>query len=486
MAAGMRNQSLRHLLTICGYRVRRVLADRGSLFWLLVLPLALVGILGMGLQGLMSSDFIPARPFRVVLVETGAGVPAWLAEPLGSMPNHLAVVTAGSAEEARAMVARREADAAVLVGEDGTGQGTGYSGGQGTDQSTNQSTGQSTGQGTGQSTGQRTDQTTGQSTGQSTDQRTDQTTGQRTDQSTGQSTGQGTGHDTGQSPGQGIGHDVGQGSGVPAVTLVAPPGAVVTEMLTAVLNRLLVEAGAGGADPADRPSAPAMPGEERNLSQPASADAGASSANGLPTWLQTDAYTYYAIAVMAMFVMFAAHAVGAGAARERTNDAYARLRALGVQPVTYMLSGSVASVLVSCLFLSVMAVISRALFGVQWGNVLTWGVLTLAGAAAAAGLSLVVLALIPKPEQVDGAGSAIFNVLAFLGGSMMPLHVLPEWFRTSLAWLPSRAVLTGYLKAAQGADPAAVSGELRTLLLAAVVLFAAGWAIWTMRAKEEA
>lgn len=462
MAAGMRNQSLRHLLTICGYRVRRVLADRGSLFWLLVLPLALVGILGMGLQGLMSSDFIPARPFRVVLVETGAGVPAWLAEPLGSMPNHLAVVTAGSAEEARAMVARREADAAVLVGEDGTGQGTGYSGGQGTDQSTNQSTGQSTGQGTGQSTGQRTDQ------------------------STGQSTGQGTGHDTGQSPGQGIGHDVGQGSGVPAVTLVAPPGAVVTEMLTAVLNRLLVEAGAGGADPADRPSAPAMPGEERNLSQPASADAGASSANGLPTWLQTDAYTYYAIAVMAMFVMFAAHAVGAGAARERTNDAYARLRALGVQPVTYMLSGSVASVLVSCLFLSVMAVISRALFGVQWGNVLTWGVLTLAGAAAAAGLSLVVLALIPKPEQVDGAGSAIFNVLAFLGGSMMPLHVLPEWFRTSLAWLPSRAVLTGYLKAAQGAAPAAVSGELRTLLLAAVVLFAAGWAIWTMRAKEEA
>ena len=96
-----------------------------------------------------------------------------------------------------------------------------------------------------------------------------------------------------------------------------------------------------------------------------------------------------------------------------------------------------------------------------------WPALTLTGATAAAGLSLAVMALFPKPEHVDGAGGAIFNILAFLGGLMTPLHVLPEWFRTSLAWLPNRAVLAGYLKASRGAEPAAVSGELTTLAAAA-------------------
>lgn len=213
---------------------------------------------------------------------------------------------------------------------------------------------------------------------------------------------------------------------------------------------------------------------------------GGTSTRGLPPWLQTDAFTYYAVGITAMFVLFAAHAVSVTAVRDRATDAYARLRALGVKPAVYMVGGSVASIVVSFLFLSVMAGISSLLFGVVWGNVLSWIVLTLTGATAAAGLSLVVMALIPKPDHIDGAGSAIFNVLAFLGGSMTPLHVLPDWFRTSLGWLPNRAVLAGYLKASRGADLAAISGELMTLVVATVILFTFGWAVWTMRAKGEA
>lgn len=96
------------------------------------------------------------------------------------------------------------------------------------------------------------------------------------------------------------------------------------------------------------------------------------------------------------------------------------------------------------------------------------------------------MALIPNPEHIDGAGSAIFNVLAFLGGSMTPLHVLPEWFRTALSWLPNRALLTGYLKVANGADIGAISTELMTLAVSTVALFTLGWAIWTLRARGEA
>ena len=225
----------------------------------------------------------------------------------------------------------------------------------------------------------------------------------------------------------------------PTVTLIAAPGSVVSEMLTSILDGVLLQIEAGRAEAVHAVHTEVQVDE--------------ASEDGLPTWLQTNSFTYYAVGVTALFVMFAAHAVSVSVARERGTDSYARLRALGVQPTVYMVGGSLAGIVVSFLFLSAMAVISSLLFGVEWGNVVSWVVLTLAGATAAAGLSLVMMALIPKPEHLEGAGSAMFNVLAFLGGSMTPLHVLSEWFRTSLGWLPNRAVLTGYLKGVAGCRP---------------------------------
>lgn len=383
----MTRESVRQMAIICGNQVRRVLVDRGTAILLLVLPLALMGVLGIGLQSLMSTDFAPPAPYRIVIAETEAGAHEALAEPLRGMSRYFEVVTTATSEQARQMVVQREADAAVLVNDVGTDVPA---------------------------------------------------------------------------------SDV----DAPTVTLIAAPGSVVSEMLTSILDGVLLQVQAGRAEAVHAVHTEVQVDE--------------ASEDGLPTWLQTNSFTYYAVGVTALFVMFAAHAVSVSVARERGTDSYARLRALGVQPTVYMVGGSLAGIVVSFLFLSAMAVISSLLFGVEWGNVVSWVVLTLAGATAAAGLSLVMMALIPKPEHLEGAGSAMFNVLAFLGGSMTPLHVLPEWFRTSLGWLPNRAVLTGYLKASRGADLAAISGELTTLGIATVVLFTLGWAAWTMRAKGEA
>ena len=53
------SESVRQMAIICGNQVRRVLVDRGTAIWLLVLPLALMGVLGIGLQSLMSTNFAP-------------------------------------------------------------------------------------------------------------------------------------------------------------------------------------------------------------------------------------------------------------------------------------------------------------------------------------------------------------------------------------------------------------------------------------------
>lgn len=372
----MMERALRHAWIICANQVRRVLTDRGTPIWLLALPLALIGVLGMCLQPLMSSDFEPEQPFQVVLVETDSEAYQALTGALHSMEQYIAVTTVADVDAARDSVLRRTVDAAVIP----------------------------------------------------------------------------------------------DPVAPPAVTVLAAPGSVIAEMLESVAERAVLsvaEHRAEGIDIARTEIAGTPAGKE------------------LPPWLETDAFTYYAVGITAMFVMFAAHAVGVTAVTDRATDAYARLRSLGVKPAVYMIGGSVASIVVSVLYVSLMAAVSSLLFGVTWGHIFPWTVLTLVGAAAAAGLSLVVMALVPKPEHIDGAGSAIFNVLAFLGGSMSPLMVLPEWFRTSFSWLPNRAMLNGYLKASVGANLADIAGELTTLLVAAIVLFVLGGAIWTIRAKGE-
>ena len=369
-------RSLRITGIICVNQVRRVLTDRGTPIWLLALPLALIGVLGMSLQPLMSSDFAPSKPFHVVVAEIPGGNHVAVIEALRGLERFLEVASVADPESARELVRHRVADAALIS-----------------------------------------------------------------------------------SPGNPA-----------AVTIVAAPGSVVAEVLESAIERILLEITVQRTE-----------GVEIAHTRVDVTD----GAGETPPWLRTDAFTYYAAGITAMFVMFAAHAVTVTVATDRATDAYARLRSLGVKPAVYMLGGSLAAVAVAILFVCTVALISALLFGVNWGALGPWTVLTVLGATAAAGLSLVVMALVPNPEHVDSAGSAIYNVLAFLGGSMSPLLVLPEWFRRSFAWLPNRALLDGYLKTSLGAAASEVSAEATTLLVASVVLFALGWTVWSVRGRGE-
>src|SRR5690606_233091 len=128
--------------------------------------------------------------------------------------------------------------------------------------------------------------------------------------------------------------------------VISAPDAIVTEMLMPIVREVSLHVQAGRAK--------TVSAVYTDVGVPET------SPGGLPDWLQTDAFSYYTAGVMAMFVMFAAHSVGSNAARERATDAYARIRAFGVKPAEYMVG------------------------------------------SAAAGLSLVITALFPRPDQTAG------------------------------------------------------------------------------------
>ena len=369
---------MRHVATICFHQVRRIVFDTGTVAWLIGVPLALIGVLGSSLQFFMSSGFVPVEPYRIVIAEDGGDVAAAVAQSLHDMSQYFGVVTAETRDAARAMVARREADAAIVF----------------------------------------------------------------------------------------------SATNAPTLSVISAPDAIVTEMLMPIVREVSLHVQAGRAK--------TVSAVYTDVGVPET------SPGGLPDWLQTDAFSYYTAGVMAMFVMFAAHSVGSNAARERATDAYARIRAFGVKPAEYMVGSAAAGIIVSMLFIAVLALVANVLFDASWGGVVPWSVLTVFAAVAAAGLSLVITALFPRPDQTAGIGTTVYNFMAFLGGSMVPLHTLPVWVRDSLEWLPTRAVLSGYLKVSQGADLSSISSELTTLGAAGVACFALGWIAWNRPEKGEA
>src|SRR5690606_41275638 len=97
--------------------------------------------------------------------------------------------------------------------------------------------------------------------------------------------------------------------------MISVHGAVHTDMMTTILDVVLLQFQANTA------------ASTRAVRTEAHAEGAAG--DGVPAWLQTDAFTYYAVGITSMFIMFAAHAVSVTAVRDRATRVYGRLRALG-------------------------------------------------------------------------------------------------------------------------------------------------------------
>lgn len=361
---------LRHIVIISRMHMRRVLFDRSSAFFLIALPLIIIAMLGIALHPLMSSEFRPAQPFKVVVAPTDAD--ARITHVLASQPALFDVQGIDDATSARGMVLQRLADAALIIPEEFPKE---------------------------------------------------------------------------------------------PMTLIATPGTVVVE----VLQRLVLRV---ASEEISMPNN--LHAQENDPSGPAER----------APWWHTDSFGYYAMAVTAMFAMLAAHTAMVMNARDRASDTFTRLRSLGVAPWTYTVAGAVTSWATGATFIAVLAAATHLLFDVHWGPLGLWAVFTLVAASTMAGLALLIMALVPGVDNAEGVGNALINVLAFFGGAMAPLHVMPEWFQSSLAWIPNRAIFSGYLKIGQQADVATIASEFTTLGAATLILFGLSWIVVAIRTRK--
>lgn len=187
-----------------------------------------------------------------------------------------------------------------------------------------------------------------------------------------------------------------------------------------------------------------------------------------------NAMAYYAAAMAVMMIYFATREGTHGYLEDRVTGVYLRVRAGGTGPGAYLGGTLVGSVAVGLVFMAVMTLTTRWLFGVRWGHLGGWAVLTVASALAAAGVNSLLLAFVRSPEVKEMVTTALAQVLGFAGGSMMPLFLFPDILARVSQWVPNRWMLDGYLELMAGAGPTAVVSEATRLAGVGAALLIAG------------
>lgn len=162
---------------------------------------------------------------------------------------------------------------------------------------------------------------------------------------------------------------------------------------------------------------------------------------------------YYAAAMAAMFILFAAGNGGRMLLSEKENITYQRMIIAGT-PKLGILAGKFFTVfLIALLQISIMITFSRFVLKVQWGSACSVVLISLCAAFAIAGIGSMLAAATYRAGNYKMANifeTVILQAMALLGGSFFPIDILPSIMQKLSFLSISGAVLKAYLKIMMG------------------------------------
>ncbi len=188
---------------------------------------------------------------------------------------------------------------------------------------------------------------------------------------------------------------------------------------------------------------------------------------------QVSAFQYYAAGMTVMFLLFTALAGTKSMLEEKEAGTFGRLLITPTQKASFLAGKFLGIMLVSLLQVLAIYLVTRLLFKVDWGSSLPGlALLSLAAVAACAAMAVFVATIAKSSKTADAIGSIVVQVMALLGGSMVPLMVMPKFLQLLGKGTINGWALTGYLKLMEGRDYTAVLPEASVLALIAAVFLA--------------
>ena len=143
-------------------------------------------------------------------------------------------------------------------------------------------------------------------------------------------------------------------------------------------------------------------------------------------------------------VFFIVLPLAAGFMREKHDGTFQRILAAPISKSTLLIGKLLPYYLLNLVQIGLMFTVGAVLFGIHMGQLHALVLVSLALAACANGLGLMVAALGRTEAQIGALGVFFAVILSALGGMMVPTFVMPEIMKTFSLLTPHAWALSGY------------------------------------------
>ncbi|MBT2262288.1 ABC transporter permease [Bacillus safensis] len=163
-------------------------------------------------------------------------------------------------------------------------------------------------------------------------------------------------------------------------------------------------------------------------------------------------FQYYAGGMGVLFLLMTVVFLVGSMIEEKEEDVYKRLIVSKLSNTSYIVGKLLGIVLMSMIQLAVIILFTSFVFKVNWGEPFTVVMIGCSFILNAAGFGVLIGSFINREKTFNSVGILGTQVLAALGGSMVPLYLFPQWVIDISYFLPNSLALQMFLKSMAGAD----------------------------------
>jgi ABC-2 type transport system permease protein len=191
---------------------------------------------------------------------------------------------------------------------------------------------------------------------------------------------------------------------------------------------------------------------------------------------------YYAAGMAAMFLLFNMTVGAKSFLNERESQTLARLLSTPVTKTNIILGKFLGTLYFAVAQFLIFMFATRFLFGVDWGkNTLQTIAIGISFAIAVSGLSMLIASLIKTEKSADLVGGMGVQILAVLGGSMVPITIFPDVLRKVAHIAPNTWALTSFVDIMGGTPWTTLMLPIGVLILIGVAAITIG--TWRLQAR---
>ncbi|MFB6727404.1 ABC transporter permease [Bacillus mobilis] len=182
------------------------------------------------------------------------------------------------------------------------------------------------------------------------------------------------------------------------------------------------------------------------------------------------AMQYYAAAMLVMFLLYNITVGAKSVVTEQRTETLARLFSTPTSSFSILFGKFLGTLLFACIQLGMFIVATHFMFQVEWGGDLSQIVAVgISYAICVSGLSMLIAAFIREEKTADVMGGIGIQILAILGGSMLPIYVFPDTLQTIANVAPNKWALTSLLNIMSGTPWDALLPVIFSLCSAGIV-----------------